>query len=191
MINKSVLGSWKCQKTSKGCVCNVVSFLGALRAWYVFMTSKCHSFITNTIGQGVKVVKSRGNQILNFQFWKNNLSNGDFLNGETSLDNSLYTWFETEIRVKKSWHVACMHFCNCRQNTVSLPSSVLSQTIFPHYNPIRMSSWSFRGTSIPLTVTTRPPVQQRSMLVIYWFHTTPPRSTITFSIKLLILSDGV
>lgn len=75
--------------------------------------------------------------------------------------------------------------------TLSSPPSVLAQTIFPRYNPIRMSSWSFRGTNIPLTVKTRPPIQQRSLLAIYGFHTTPPRSTITFSIKLLILSDGV
>lgn len=64
-------------------------------------------------------------------------------------------------------------------------------TIFPHYNTIKRSGRSFRGTSIPsLPVTTRPPIQQRSLPEIYWFLTTPPRSAITFSVKLLILTDG-
>lgn len=98
---------------------------------------------------------------------------------------TLFVWSINQVL----WHLAS-YFCNCGQTTVSSASSEWRQTIFPHYKPIRKSGWSLRGTAF-LSQSRPPPVQQRSLLLIYWFHTTPPRSTITFSIKLLILSDGV
>lgn len=91
----------------------------------------------------------------------------------------------------KSLPVVSLSPSKWRQSGVSSPLRMLGQTIFPHYNSIRMSGLSFKGTHIPLTVTTPTLIQQRSLLLIYWFHTMPPRSTITFSIKFPILSDGV
>lgn len=88
------------------------------------------------------------------------------------------------------WHSNMWLSVFIAEDRPSAPLRVLGGAIFTHYNPIRMSCRSFRATNVLLTATTRPPVQQRSPLVIYWFHTTPPRSTITYGIKSLILTDG-
>lgn len=48
----------------------------------MFITSKCDSFITDIIGQGGKVLKSKGNKILNVQFEKNDLNMEMFSTGK-------------------------------------------------------------------------------------------------------------